>query len=587
MDERLVRAALGELPADLVIRNTSLVNVDTAEVERHVDVAVKDGRVAMVGDAGHCIGNKTKVVEAKGRYLTPGLLDAHLHVESSMLTLTEFARAVLPRGTTAVFIDPHEIANVLGLRGIRLLLGESKRLPLKVFVEIPPCVPSAPAFETTGAVLKSTNIITALGFEKVVGLGEVMNFPGVLGGDKNLHRVISAARGSKAVEGHAPGLLGKELAAYISAGVKSDHESTTGEEALERLRRGMKLELREGSVAKNLSALIKPILKLGLDTRHCLLATDDRQACDLLREGHVDHVLRRAIEEGVDPIAAIQMATINTAEHFGVQELGSLSPGKTADAVLVEDLRRFKVSRVFVNGKLMAERGKLLVNLPKFVYPNFARRTVRLRRRPTLDDFAVRVPRRAKWARVRLISAEGGRITTEHEVAELEVRNGVVLPDLERDVVRVAVVERHRGTGNVGLGFVRGFGLKEGALASSVGHDAHNLVVIGVGLEDMVHAINRVVALGGGLAAVSRGRMLATLELPIAGLMADKPAEEVCRKLRRLQAAASELGVGLKSPFMIMAFLPLAVIPKLRITDRGLVDIEKGELVDPIVEVVE
>lgn len=585
MNAELVDAALGRIPSDLVIKGARLVNVNTTEIEEHVDIAVKDGRIALVGDASHCVGKQTIVIKARGEYFAPGLLDAHIHIESSMVTLTQFARAVLPRGTTGVFVDPHEIANVLGLRGIRLLIEESKRLPLKVFVEISSCVPSAPGLETTGAELGLKDIASALKLRNVVGLAEVMNFPGVLAGDEKVHRKIAAARSAgKVVEGHAPGLLGRELAAYISAGIGSDHESFTEKEAVEKLRRGMKLEVREGSVAKNLSTLIKPILKQKLDMRHCLLATDDRHPHDLLREGHMDHVVRRAIEEGVDPIRAIQMATINTANHFGISDIGDLSPGKIADILVVKDLGKFEVKKVFANGRLVAENGKLLLTLQQRAYPKFVKNSVRLKKKITPADFVVKSPLALERVNVRVIGVIEGEITTEHKILNLQVKNGEVMPDIARDVIRVAVVERHRRTGNIGLGFVRGFGMKKGALASSVGHDAHNITVVGINPEDMAVAVNEVVRYGGGQVAVLKGSLIAKVELPIAGLMSDRRIQDVSAQLEMLHRAARRCGVKLKSPFMVMSFLPLAVIPRLRITDKGLVDVEKFGLVDLIVK---
>jgi adenine deaminase len=580
-----MKTALGEIPADLVVRNARLVNVNTGEIEPRIDVAVKGGKIALVGDASHCVGKRTEVIDARGGYLAPGLLDAHVHVESSMLTLTQFARAVLPRGTTGVFIDPHEIANVLGLRGIELFVRESKGLPLKVFVEIPPCVPSAPGLETTGAELGLEDVVKALKFENVVGLGEVMDFASVLAGKEEIFRKIAAAENAgKVIEGHAPGLLGRKLAAYICAGIESDHEISTGEEAIEKLRRGMVLEIREGSVAKDLSTVAKSILKRKLDTRRCLLVTDDIHPHDLLEKGHMDRVIRRAIEEGIDPVRAIQMASVNTAEHFGVSELGSLSPGKAADMIAIKDLQKFEVDRVFVNGILVAEGGKLLVQLPQFVYPKFVRESVRLRKKLTARDFIVKSDRSSGKIEVRVISVREGEITTGHEVRRLEVKNGEVNPDPARDIARVAVVERHRKTGNIGLGFVRGFGIKKGALASSVGHDTHNIIVIGIDRTDMVCAVNEIAGLGGGLVTISGEKTTAKLGLPIAGLMSDGPVEEVSEALEKLHLAAKRLGAKLRSPFMAMAFLSLAVIPKLRITDKGLVDVEKSKLVAPIMK---
>ena len=580
----LVDVALGRAPADVVMIGGRLVNVNTAEVEEGVDVVLKGKRIALVGDGKHCIGKGTTLVKAEGKYLVPGLLDAHVHIESSMATVTQFAKAVLPHGTTGVFIDPHEIANVLGMQGVKLMLDEGASLPLKVFATIPSCVPSAPMLETTGAEIGPADIAEGLKWERVVGLGEVMNFPGVLAGDRKMQDEIQAASEQHgAVEGHAPRLLGRELSAYMAAGIKSDHESSTREEAIEKLRLGMKLEIREGSAFKNLKALIEPILELKFDTRHCLLATDDRHPSDLVREGHMDHVVRRAIEEGVDPVKAVQMATINTAEHFGVDdELGSISPGKIADILVVDDIEKFSVEKVIANGRPVAENGRLLVKLLAPRYPKFARHTMNLRQ-VSSEDFAMKTSVKIAKAKVRVIGLVEGQIFTEYEIIPLKIENGLVKPDLANDVIKVAVVERHRATGNIGQGFVRGFRIKSGAIASSVGHDAHNITVVGANDQDMAVAANAIVRMGGGQVVVNKGEILAKVELPIAGLMSDKSVEVVSSELGALHKAARRLGTKFKSPFMCLSFLPLAVIPKLRITDKGLLDVEKFKLVDLIV----
>ncbi|KUO40367.1 MAG: hypothetical protein AVW06_02480 [Hadesarchaea archaeon DG-33-1] len=580
----LVDVALGRAPADIVISGGRLVNVNTLEVEKGVDVALKGKRITLVGDGKHCIGKGTAVVKAEGKYLVPGLLDAHVHIESSMVTVTQFAGAVLPRGTTGVFIDPHEIANVLGMRGVKLMLDEGASLPLKVFATLPSCVPSAPGLETTGAEIGPADIAEGLKWERVVGLGEVMNFPGVLAGEKKIHDEIQVTSGQRgAIEGHAPGLLGRELSAYVAAGVRSDHESSTREEAIEKLRLGMKLEIREGSAAKNLKALIKPILELKLDTRHCLLATDDRHPSDLIREGHMDHVVRRAIEEGVDPVKAIQMATINTAEHFRVDDVvGSISPGKLADILIADSIKNFSVEKVVADGKVVAENGRLLIKLPAPRYPKFARRTMNLGRVGP-GDFDVKTSVRTARAKVRAIGLVEGQIFTEHEIASLEVENGLVKPDPANDIVKVAVVERHKATGNIGRGFVRGFGIKKGAIASSVGHDAHNVIIVGTNERDMAVAVNAIARMGGGQTVVNEGEILAKVELPIAGLMSNEPLEVVSSKLEALHKAAERLGIGLESLLMRLSFLSLAVIPKLRITDKGLVDVERFRLANLII----
>lgn len=583
MKADLVNVALGKAPADIVIKNGRLVNVDTAEIENEVDVAIKGKRIALVGDAKHCIGDGTKVIDAKKKYLIPGLMDAHVHIESTMLTVTQFARAVLPSGTTTVFIDPHEIANVLGMRGVKLMLEEGSGLPLKVFVTLPSCIPSAPGLETTGAEIGPAEIAEGIKWERVVGLAEVMNFPGVLDCDEKIHGEIREALERRGViEGHAPGLLDKELSAYVAAGVRSDHESSMPEEATQKLRRGMKLEIREGSAAKNLATLMKPILKLNLDTRHCLLATDDRHPADLLSEGYMNHVARRAIDEGVDPVKAIQMCTINTAEHFGVDgDMGSISPGKLADILIVNDIRKLDVQKVIADGEFVAEDGRLLKEIPTPRYPEFARKTMNLKRVHP-EDFVVVAPIKMGGVNVRVIKIIEGQIVTEQEIVMLEVEGGVVKPDFVNDIASVAVVERHKATGNIGLGFVRGLSIREGAIASSVGHDAHNVIVAGTNERDMAAAVNSVAQMGGGQVVVMDSKVLAQVELPIAGLMSDKPLNAVSTQLEKLHLAAKNLGVKVGSPFMCLSFLPLVVVPKLRITDKGLVDVEKFKLVDII-----
>lgn len=579
----LVDVALRRKPADVVIKGGHLVNVYTAEIEDGVDVALKGKRIALVGDVGHCVGKNTSVVEAEDKYIIPGLLDSHIHIESSMVTVTQFARAVLPHGTTGVFIDPHEIANVLGMRGVKLMHDEGADLPLKVFVTMPSCVPSAPGLETNGAEISLADVVEGLKWDRVVGLAEVMDFPGVLSGNKKIHSEIRAALDRQiVVEGHVPGLRGERLSAYIAAGIISDHESSTGDEALEKLRLGMKLEIREGSTTKNLKSLVEPILRLGLDTRRCLLATDDRHPSDLISEGHVDHLVRRAMEEGVDPVSAIQMASINTADHFGVDsEVGGISSGKIADILIVDSLEKFLVEQVIANGKLVAENGKLIVTLPVPRYPKFAKMTINLKK-VTPEDFDVRTVRKDE-VDVRVIGLIEEQIFTEHEIVPLEVEDGLVKPDLIKDIAKVAVVERHNRTGNIGLGFVRGFGINKGAIASSVSHDAHNVSTIGTNRRDMSVAVNAIARMGGGQVVVDKGKILSKINLPLAGLMSDKPVEKVSSELELLHKRAKDLGIRLKSPFMQLSFLTLPVVPKLRITDRGLVDVEQFKLVDLIV----
>ena len=578
----LVDTALGREKADLVIKGSNLVNVNSRELLENVDVAIKNGRIALIGEADDMIGNETTIIKAADKYLVPGFLDGHVHVESSMVTLTQFARAVLPHGTSGVFIDPHEIANVFGLRGVRLMLDESRNLPLKVFVCIPSCVPAAPNFETAGAEITPADVEEALEWDGVIGLGEVMNYPGVLQGDEKVHEEIRVTlRANKLVEGHANGLLNTDLSAYAAAGISSCHESTRKVDGVQRLRLGLYAMVREGSAWRDVAEVIKCVTEQGLDSRHVCLVTDDTDPETLVTIGHMDHVVRRAIEEGVDPVVAVQMATLNTAEHFGVsRDVGSIAPGKCADILILDDLSRVGVDVTITDGLVVAETGRLLVDLVSPEHPEFVRGSVRLRRPLEAEDFVVSAPIEGGRVLVRVIGVVEAKAVTRHLREELRVEGWRVLPSVEKNVAKVAVVERHKLTGNVSLGFVKGFGFKNGAVASSVAHDSHNLLVVGMSDGDMAFAVDRLAEVGGGMIAVKNGKTIGIVGLPIAGLMSEEPVQEVCKQVRRLQAAWVELGCTTMSPFMTMSLLALPVLPELRITDRGLVDTQKFQFVD-------
>ncbi|MHC1585048.1 MAG: adenine deaminase [Candidatus Syntropharchaeia archaeon] len=544
----LIDCALGKRKADLVIKDIALVNVFSGEIYE-TDIAIFGERIAGLGK----YSGKNEM-DGRGKYAVPGLIDGHTHIEMSMLSPSEFARIVVPRGTTAVIEDPHEIANVLGRRGIELILKEAKTIPLKIFCMIPSCVP-ATELETSGARIDSKEISELLNIDGVIGLGEMMNFPGVLSKDEKVLKKLNSA--SKfPIDGHAPLLSGKELCAYVCAGIGSDHESTSFDEALEKLRLGMRVMIREGSTAKNLKNLI-PLLEK--ENRNCILVTDgDRTPEDLIEEGYLDHVLRRAIEEGIDPITAIQMCTINPATYFRLHDLGSIAPGKIADMVILSDLEGFKVDRVIVDGRIVRE-------IPKtFKYPEYAKNTIKLRSHLKKDDLRIEGKKRV------IVIIEGEILTDEMgEVSE---------PDVGRDILKIAVIERHKRTGNIGLGFVHGFGIKRGAVASSIAHDSHNIIAIGVKDEDIVVSVNRLEEIGGGIVITEDGRISEELPLPIAGLMSDERAEDVTRKMKKLKKTLSEMGCRLKSPFISLSFLALPVIPKLKITDKGLVDVERFEV---------
>lgn len=582
----LVRVALGVEKADLVIMNSNFVNVNSGEVLEGCGVAVKGDRVAAIGDVTHTIGPTTQVVDAGGMYLTPGFIDAHIHVESSMLCLTNFAKVVLPRGTTAAFIDPHEIANVLGVDGVRMMVEESRGLPLKVFITVPSCVPANPTFETSGAQLGVGEVEEMLSWDGVVALGEMMNYPGVLATDPEVFGKVNAAhRAGKVVEGHDAGLLGKELAAYAAAGISSSHEMTRKVDAVERLRLGMYAYMREGSAWLDVKETVKAVTEAKLDSRHACLVTDDREVDSIIKQGHMDHVVRRAIEEGVDPIRAIQMATINPAEHYGLaREIGSVAPSRLADILLLRDLTEVEVDTVIADGEIIARGGKLIVDFRAPSYDERYLRTVKLHKRIEPEDFRLRAPVGEGRVKVRVIGALEGSVLTRCLVEELEVREGEVLPDASRSIYKAAVIERHKASGNIGLGFVKGFGFKIGAVASTVAHDNHNLLVLGLDDGDMALAANTLADAGGGVVTVDRGRVLSLIKLPLAGLMSTEDPERVAEELERTYYVWRERGCDWVSPFMTMSLLALDVLPELRITDKGLVDTVNFRYVSPIYE---
>lgn len=569
---------MGRRHADAVVTGGRVVNVHTREVQDGVDVAIRHGRVAMTGDVSHTRGAGTELIDAEGAYLVPGLIDSHLHVESSMVTVTRFAEAVLPRGTTTVFIDNHEIANVFGLDGMRWMLEEGAGLPLKVYLQVPSCVPALPGFEDAGAVIGPDELAIALGWPGVAALGEMMNMPGVMESDETVHSLIAATlEAGLPVTGHwsLAGWTDHRLQAYAAAGIDSDHETVRREDALAKLRAGMWLQLREGSAWHDVATLAAVLTEDGVDSRHCLLVTDDVHPETLVSKGHLDHVVRSAVEAGIEPLVAIQMATINPAEYFGLRhELGSISPGRLADILFVEDLRSFRPHRVLADGTPLGE-------LAQPEYPAEAYRSVRLARR--LGESELHVPAAGRRARVRAIGMVPGELATEHRIVEAPVLAGGVPASRELDLAKAASIERHGGPGTIGLGFVQGLGLRRGAVATTVAHDAHNLLVIGMDDRDMLLAIDTLVAAGGGMVAVADGEVLALVELPIAGLMSEQPVEEVAAQVAALDAAYKTLGCALEYPFMMVSILSLGVIPALRITNRGLVDGVAFQLVPPVV----
>jgi adenine deaminase len=581
VSKQLVDCAMGRTPADLVIRNGAWVCVQSGEFVANTDVAVKGSRIAYVGpDASHTLGPNTKVIDAAGRYLVPGLLDAHMHVESGMVTVTEFVRAVAPRGTTGMFIDPHEIANVFGLKGVKLMADEAAQMPINVWVQMPSCVPSAPGLETPGATIGPDEVREAMTWPGIIGLGEVMNFPGVFNSDEKMHgELAETMKAHKTIGGHyaAPD-LSVPFHGYVAGGPADDHEGTRVEDAVARVRQGMKAMLRLGSAWYDVAAQAKAITELGLDSRHFILCTDDSHSGTLLNEGHMDRVLRHAIEQGLKPMTVIQMMTINTADHFGLSDdMGMIAPGRYADIVLTSDLPNFKAEIVIAAGEVIAENGQWQIDLPRFEYPAEVKQSVRLGRGLVAADFRIAGSGGGR-ARANVIGVIENQAPTRHLVCELPIQDGAVQIDLSQDVCKVALVERHRATGRVQVGFVQGFGFNVScAVASTVAHDSHHMLVVGTDDAAMALASNELAKRQGGMLVVKGSDVLAAVEMPIAGLMSDERAEVVAAKAEKVLAAYRACGCQLHNANMQLSLLALVVIPELRISDLGLVDVTKFE----------
>lgn len=565
----MIKVSKGELEADLVIKNANIINVLTEEIYK-ADVAIKNGFIVGVGNEYK--GKKT--INANGKFVSPSFIDGHVHIESSMLMPSEFAKMVLPSGTTTVIADPHEISNVVGLHGISFMRETTKDLPLDVYMMLPSCVPATP-HETSGFELNNYDLELLIDSPWVLGVGEMMNFPGVIAQDNDVLAKIKVAKDkNKRIDGHAPYLTGKDLCAYITAGITSDHECTNPQEAIEKIRLGVNLMVREGSAARDLDALI-PVLK-EYPTRKCMFVTDDRYPSALTE--HINSMVRRCVEKGISPVKAIQMASLNTAEYFGLKNLGAIAPNYKADLLIFDNLEDFKPTIVIKNGEIIAKKGKMLKDIKSSI-PSSTKGTINI---GLFEKEDLNIT--AKSNKVKAIQVIKNQLVTKLSEEEIIIENGLAQSNIKKDVLKIVVIERHKATGNIGKGFVKGFGIKEGAIASTIAHDSHNMIVIGTNDDDMYLAIKELVKSQGGKVIVKNGKVISKLELPIAGIMSEEKAQTVIKKAEKLKLGEKLIGCQLDEPFMTMAFLSLSVIPEIKLTDKGLMDVMKGKFTELFIE---
>ena len=582
---RLIAVAAGREAAELVVQNCRLVNVNSREILDGWEVAVVKGRFAYVGpNAKHCVGANTTVFDAKGKFIIPGLCDGHMHIESGMLTPAEFAAAVIPHGTTTMFTDPHEIANVLGLSGVKMMHDEAMMQPINIFTQMPSCAPSAPGLETTGFEIGAEEVAEAMKWPGIIGLGEMMNYPGVINGDpKMLSEMAETMDANKTVGGHyASPDRGIPFHAYVAGGPSDDHEGVAEDDAVARVRQGMRSMLRLGSAWYDVESQITAVTEKGLDPRNFILCTDDCHSGTLVNDGHMNRVVRHAIDCGCDPLVAIQMATINTASHFGMErELGSITPGRRADFIVTSSLRELPIESVFARGQCIAEHGKLLTDCPHYPWPSTVRETVKLGKKLKANDFSISAPEGVSSVKAKVIGVIENQAPTKSLEFDLPVEEGNV--QITEGVSYLSLVERHRGTGSVTNGFVSGFGYTGSmAIASSVAHDSHHMIVVGTDRKLMAAAANRLGEVGGGVTLWKDDAERALVELPIAGLMSDSQAAEVANKAQAIISAMIDCGCSLNNAYMQHTLLALVVIPELRISDLGLVDVSRFELTEVI-----
>lgn len=565
MKQKRINLAMKKEKADLVIKNANIINVFTKEIIRG-DIAIYKDQIVGIGNY-----DGYREIDAEGKYVCPGLIDSHLHIESSMVTPTEFAKAIIPKGTTTIIADPHEIANVCGINGINFMLNQSKDVPMNIYFMMPSCVPSTP-FENNGADLSAELIALHLANERILGLGEVMDYTSVINGEEEILKKIDLFD-DKIIDGHSPNLRDKELNAYRVAGVMTDHECSTVEEAIERLRLGMYVQIREGSGAKNLEKLIKGLMKYDMNFDRCVFCTDDKHLDDIRKDGHISYNIKKAVKLGLDPIEAICMATINAANCYKLKRLGAVAPGYSADLLIFDSFEQFNVDKVFYRGDLVYENNEIKTEMPKYMSDRNVLNTVRIAS-VTKEELKIKLSSN----KVPVISFSANELLTKKEFAEVNVIDGEFVQD--NIFSKVAVIERHKATGNIGLGIVKNFNIKGGAIASTVAHDSHNLIVIGDNDRDMLVAINELKRVNGGYTVVNNGEIKGTLELKVAGLMSDKSSEHVMETLNKMIKEARKLGINEKiDPFITLSFIALPVIPEIRITDQGLFDVTKFEFI--------
>jgi len=579
----LVDVAMGRKAASLVIRNGRWVNVQSGEIIPNTDIAIIGERIAYVGeDASHTIGENTQIIEAENRFLVPGFLDGHMHIESGMLTVTEFVRAVIKHGTTGMFVDPHEIANVFGLKGVRLMVDEAAHQPIHVWVQMPSCVPSAPGLETPGANIGPEEVAEAMAWEGIIGLGEMMNFPGVFLSDEKMHAEMAETRSAKKVIGghYASPDLGFPFHGYVAGGPQDDHEGTTMEDAIARVRQGMKAMLRLGSAWHDVDEGVRAITEAGLDPRNFILCTDDSHSETLVNEGHVNRAIRQAISQGIAPLTAIQMATLNTAEHFGVSnDVGMIAPGRFADIVLINNLVKLDIDVVIAQGQKIFENQIVLIDIPEYSYPDWVKESVHMKHALTSADFHIQAPEEED-AVANVIGVIENQAPTKHLKIKPTIQNGEAIADISKDLAKISLVECHRATGGVEVGLVQGFGFNSKcAIGTTVAHDSHHMIVVGTDDEYMAMAANELQKMNGGQIVIKDGQVIGSVALPIAGLMSNERAEIVAKQATTILEGFRSCGCTLNNPNMQLSLLALVVIPELRISDLGLVDVTKFDFI--------